>query len=186
VEIFLREIERTDLIFINKWRNDSSLISSLGSPFRFIGSDVDVKWYEQYLSSRSNNIRLAICKTDTHVPIGAVYLLGIDWVNRAAEFSIWLGDHLAQGQGVGDKSTRLMLDHAILDLNIRRVSLTLLASNEIAYRLYKKVGFIEEGRLRQAVFKNGHYIDLIQMAILDEEYTPSRSKNDTMQSKPTV
>jgi RimJ/RimL family protein N-acetyltransferase len=53
---------------------------------------------------------------------------------------------------------------------LHRVQLTVLPHNEHAIGLYKQVGFIEEGRTRQAIFKDGKYIDLIQMAILSGEY----------------
>lgn len=176
---FLRELSEADLPEITKWRNSRDVIKFLGAPFRYIDRAVDVKWYQSYLSNRNNNIRLAICNSETNSIIGAVYILGIDWINRSGEFSIWIGNKECHGKGAGKFATSALLAHAFFDLNLHRVHLTVLANNERAINLYKKMGFFEEGRLRDAVFKNGDYIDLIQMSILSHEFNKELNKIDT-------
>lgn len=61
----LRELERRDLETINRWRNDQELLALLGAPFRYINLDVDMKWYEAYMNSRSSTVRCAITGTDS-------------------------------------------------------------------------------------------------------------------------
>lgn len=168
--IYLREIQRSDLKEINLWRNDKSLIDFLGSPFRFINEEVDEKWFDFYLTSRLNNIRLAICEATSDKLVGVTYLLQIDWINRSGEYSIQIGKISSHSRGIGFQATMKILEHAFNDLNLNRVYLTVLEDNERAIKLYKKVGFIEEGKHRKAVFKNGRYFDFIQMAILADEY----------------
>jgi RimJ/RimL family protein N-acetyltransferase len=170
MNLFLREIERNDLPTINSWRADRDLVSNLTANFRYISLEVDQKWFDAYLASRSNNVRLAICDCSQDEILGVVYLLKIDWVNRTSEFGIQIGKKEFYGRGVGDWAMRKMLEHAFGDLNLHRVTLTVLENNDRALRLYKKLGFTEEGRLRQAVFKNGKHLDLIVMAILEDEF----------------
>jgi len=40
----------------------------------------------------------------------------------------------------------------------------------VAKRLYEKVGFKEEGIMREAIFRNGVYHDYVVMSILEDEY----------------
>jgi RimJ/RimL family protein N-acetyltransferase len=167
--IVLRELERADLAALTRWRADYSLVRLLGGSFRHIGSEVDSRWFESYLESRSNNVRLAICLAETGQIVGVVYLLQIDWINRSAEFSIQIGEPSAQGRGIGEEATRIALRHAFADLNLRRVYLTVLAGNQRAQSLYEKVGFRAEGLFRAAAYKDGQYVDLIPMAILRDE-----------------
>lgn len=175
-KVRLREIEPSDLATINGWRADRELAAQLGAPFRHVALAVDEKWYEQYLATRANNVRLAICASDGP-PVGAAYLLGIDWTNRAAEFAIWIGAAGAQGRGIGEAATHLMLEHAFNDLNLERVHLTVLRDNERAIGLYRKLGFVQEGVLRRAAFKDGRYRDMILMALLRDEFrSASRRK----------
>lgn len=172
----LRELSRADLPLLNGWRNDREAQQWLVSPFRFIAEEVDAKWYDGYIGARSNSIRLAICESLSGKFVGVVYLLGIDWISRSGDFGILIGDTSAQGKGAGEFATRTLLTHAFSDINLHRVQLSVLAANERAMSLYRKVGFVEEGCARQAVFKDGEYVDLIQMAILAGEYrnpTPS-------------
>jgi len=167
--IVLRELERSDLPALTAWRSDRELISLLGSPFRHVNTEVDQQWFDNYLTNRHRNVRLAICDASAPMPLGVAYLLDIDWVNRDAEFAIQICDPAARGRGIGTETTRLMLDHAFSDLNLQRVHLTVLASNAPAIALYKKAGFRAEGLLRQAVFKDGRRVDVIPMAILADE-----------------
>lgn len=167
--IFLREIERGDLPTINSWRADHALVSLLGGTFRYVGAEIDNKWFDSYLGSRAGNVRLAVCLASTREVVGVTYLLGIDWVNRSAEFSIQIGAQSARGRGIGEAATRQTLEHAFGDLNLNRISLTVLASNARAIALYEKVGFRAEGLLRQAAFKGGLYLDVIPMAMLADD-----------------
>ncbi|RJG05830.1 N-acetyltransferase [Noviherbaspirillum cavernae] len=176
MSFFLRNLSKSDIELINKWRNDHDAQRGLVSPFRFVAEEVDERWFEAYLDGHANNIRLAIGDSDSHGVIGTVYLLNINWTARSGEFGIWVGDKAWQGKGAGEFATRHMLCHAFADLNLRRVDLTVLANNERAIRLYRKVGFIEEGCQRQAAFKNGEYVDLILMAMLSSEYRHTESK----------
>lgn len=170
-DYFVRELAKSDLSSINKWRNDRELISSLVSTFRYIAENVDAVWLESYFSSRTNSVRLAICDKSSGAIVGAVYLLAIDWIARSCEFGIWVGEREFQGKGVGTFATRKALEHAFFDLNLNRVYLTVLESNERALALYKKIGFVVEGVMRNAAFKEGVYANLVQMSIMKAEFS---------------
>lgn len=167
----LREIERYDLPYINKWHNDLELSKSLGGGARFVGSEVDNAWYDCYLDSRSNSVRCAIVD-DEDVIVGCVYLLDIDYINLSADLHIMIGEKECRGKGVGTFAIASMVNHAFFNLNLRRIQLEVLDSNEVAKNLYKKIGFVEEGRKRKAVYKTGKYVDEIIMGLLREEYQP--------------
>lgn len=165
-QVILRELDRSDLPVLNEWRANKDLVAQLGGNFHYVNSEVDDKWFDQYLSSRSVNIRLAICRHDTDAFIGVVYLLNIDWLNRNAEFAIQIGEPSEQNRGVGSEATRLMLDHAFADLNLHRIYLTVLTTNQRAIAMYEKLGFQKEGIFRQAAWKEGAFRDIYTMAIL--------------------
>ena len=169
--IYLREICQNDLNTINKWRNNSELIASLESPFRYINFETDKNWFENYMHNRTNNVRCIICSGDNHDDIiGSIGLLNIDPINKKADFYLMIGDKKNQGKGIGHQATMQIIQHAFLNLNLNRVQLTVLENNERAIKLYEKVGFKKEGIQRQSVYKNGKYIDLILMSILKDEF----------------
>ena len=49
---------------------------------------------------------------------------------------------------------------------LRRVELSVHADNARAIALYEKIGFVHEGRARDAVLIDGRYIDSLNMAII--------------------
>jgi len=164
--MFLREIIEKDIESINSWRGNRESVASLGTSFNYVNLDVDKNWYQAYLDSRDNNIRLAICIDESNL-IGVVYLTNINWIHRRAEFSIWIGNKSHQGKGYGKLAAKLILQHAFNDLNLHSLFLTVLQSNSRSIELYKKIGFIESGRLPEYLFKDGVYVDMISMTLIN-------------------
>ncbi len=168
--ISFREIERQDIPTINAWRNDRSIVEWLGANFLFIAQEIDDGWYDSYLRNRQEAVRLAILHPEADALVGCVNLTGIHRINRTAEYSIVIGDRRFWSRGVGEAATRRILEHAFADLNLNRVYLYVLAENDRAIRLYRKVGFRDEGTLKEAVFKGGRFHDMHLMAVCASEW----------------
>jgi len=64
----------------------------------------------------------------------------------------------------------LLVRHCFETLNLNRAYLRVYAENLRAKRSYEKAGFVEEGRLREAVYKHGKYDDVILMSVLRSEW----------------
>lgn len=172
----LRELIREDIPIINKWRSTKDMINYLGAPFRFINEEVEELWFDNYMKNRSNTVRCSIIDKENNL-LGLVSLTNINHINQSATMHIMIGEENNRGKGVGKYGVTSILTHAFLDLNINRVSLTVLADNERAKRLYDRIGFKTEGVSRQAVFKNGSFHDMYAMSILKNEFE-SRSNNE--------
>lgn len=168
--IKLRELEKKDIAQINIWRNDKEVINHLGNNFSFISERVDELWFENYVQNRDKSVRLAIIDIKTGTYIGNVYLTGIHHINRSAEFSIFIGNKKYWSKGYGYEATMKVLEHGFIDLNLNRIYLSVLDSNERAVNLYKKIGFKKEGILKEAIYKNSRYHDLILMALLKRQF----------------
>ena len=90
--------------------------------------------------------------------------------NGSVLFHITIGERDAWGRGLGTETTQLMLAHAFERLALHRVGLTVFSYNTRAIRAYEKAGFRIEGRLRDAITRDGHYFDEVQMGILAGEW----------------
>jgi putative acetyltransferase len=71
-----------------------------------------------------------------------------------------------QGRGIGRQLVARLLDWADNWAGVSRVELTVHADNERAIALYRKLGFVEEGRHRAYALKGGRYVDAFCMARL--------------------
>ena len=65
---------------------------------------------------------------------------------------------------------RLLIAHGFDVLNLHRIELAVYENNPRAMKSYTKLGFVEEGRLRQKRFKNGRWLDEVIMSILRTEW----------------
>ena len=168
--IYLREISEKDIDVINNYRRDKKLVASLGAPFRYINIETDRNWFNSYQNNRSNNVRCAICLKNNDEFVGVIYLTNIDWISRTADFAISIGASRHRGKGIGREATLKILEHAFYDMNLNRVQLRVLDTNEPALKLYKSIGFKQEGLLREVVWKNNKYHNLFVMSILKKEF----------------
>jgi ribosomal protein S18 acetylase RimI-like enzyme len=69
------------------------------------------------------------------------------------------------GQGVGSALLSHLLDWAARDSRVARVELCVRSTNTRAIALYRKLGFVEEGRLQRRIrLEDGTFVDDVSMA----------------------
>ncbi|HEY2979713.1 MAG TPA: GNAT family protein [Anaerolineales bacterium] len=181
----LRAVERTDLPKFFEWVNDPEVTLGLGMYLPMSNADEE-KWFEGAQTRDANEKPLAVEIKEGDgsaagvVPpgwklIGSCGVFGIEWVNRSAELGILIGDKSIWNKGYGTEVMRLLLRHGFETLNLNRLFLRVYAANARAFRAYVKAGFVEEGRMREGVFKNGRYDDIIVMSVLRSEWKTQES-----------
>jgi RimJ/RimL family protein N-acetyltransferase len=106
--------------------------------------------------------------------VGFTTFSALDPDNGSVLFHITIGERDAWGRGLGTQTTQLMLAHAFERLGLHRVGLTVFEFNTRAVRAYEKAGFRVEGRLREAVQRDGRYWDELQMGVLRDEWLAMR------------
>jgi RimJ/RimL family protein N-acetyltransferase len=102
--------------------------------------------------------------------IGQCALFNFDPVAHRCELGITIGDKSYWGRGYGTDAVRVLIDYGFRHHNLHRVYLSVNSTNPRAIGAYRRCGFVEEGRLRAHMWNNGHYIDLVQMGILRDEW----------------
>jgi RimJ/RimL family protein N-acetyltransferase len=102
--------------------------------------------------------------------IGFVAFDGIDWRNGDTFVAIGIGDQAYRGNGYGTDAMRVMLRCGFMELNLYRIQLDAFSYNERAIRSYLKAGFVEEGRQRGMLLRDGQHWDLVYMSVLRDEW----------------
>lgn len=183
-QVRLRAMEREDVKHYYAWVNDPEVTHGLALYLPMSNVDEE-RWFERVTQGDPNEKPLAIEVRDG-VPSGADHgwkLIGncgvfsIEWVNSSAELGIMIGEKSAWNKGYGTEVMTLLLRHCFETLNLNRVFLRVYAENLRAIRAYQKAGFVEEGRLRQAVFKHGKYDDVILMSVLRSQWKARLEEN---------
>lgn len=93
-----------------------------------------------------------------------------NWGPGDAFVGLGIGERDYWGKGYGTDAMNVMLRYGFLELNLRRVTLSVFEYNPRAIRSYEKTGFQHEGRLRGALFRDGKRWDMLYMGILREEW----------------
>ena len=112
---------------------------------------------------------LAVVELSTGELIGHVALYGATVKDRCAGLWVMIGaPH--QGRGLGTDAVRTIVDYGFTELGLHRVELSVNGDNPAAMAAYRKVGFVEEGRRREAMFRGGRWHDVVNMGLLAREF----------------
>jgi len=103
---------------------------------------------------------------------GQVEFNYIDWANRKTEIGYWLGASF-QGKGLVTKSCRVLIDHAFNELKLNRVEMRCGAGNTRSRKIPEKLGFKEEGVVRQGEWLHNRFVDLVIFGMLSSEWAKS-------------
>lgn len=169
----LRAITHDDLANFVTWFNDVEVTVHLAT-FMPMTEEDEMDWYESQRRDRSVlNLSMVVRAENKH--IGSIGLRAINHHLQSAELGIVIGDKSCWGQGYGQEALHLLLDFAFRQMNLHRIYLRVDASHEAGKRCYQKVGFVEEGRMRDATYHHGGFEDQFLMSILRPEYQKNRS-----------
>lgn len=173
--IYLRPVNDNDLTGnYAKWLIDKEVTKFM----EFGNSPVTFERMKDYLNLLKNNknLFLAIVMTETNQHVGNIRLGPIDWFHRRADIGVLVGERSVQGKGVASAAIQLVLNYAFNIMNLKRITLGVIAENTNAIRLYEKIGFVREGCLRSHVLCNGAYHDVILYGLMAEEFNKSKGK----------
>jgi ribosomal-protein-serine acetyltransferase len=106
---------------------------------------------------------------DAGALVGVISLKSIDLVNRNASIGYYLAaSH--QGRGLVTRACRVLLDYAFNELGLNRVDILCAPGNLKSRAIPERLGFKEEGRLREVQWLYDHYVDLVVYAMLKSEW----------------
>lgn len=173
--IYLRAVDKDDVERCQRWLNDDEVTRTLITGRYPISRVMQEQWIEKVNSGSEANATMAICLNDNDVHIGNCGLHDIAAVDRHAELGIVIGERTQHNKGYASEAVALLLQYGFDKLNLHRIKLTVLDINSAAQRDYGKLGFVEEGRLRQNRYRAGGYVDELIMGILRDEWLEHRS-----------
>ncbi len=171
--IVLRRHSPDNLRAFQRWYADPEVVRLT----RYQDGPMRREEIERFFAARAlgaDSLAMAIHVRSTDRLIGTCALSQLDADNGSALFHITIGEKDAWGGGYGTEAARLMVDHAFSGLGLHRVGLTVFSFNERAIRSYRSVGFVVEGRAREAIWRDGRWWDEISMSLLDSDWAAIR------------
>ena len=140
---------------------------------KFIGDELGKKttlkkekeWFVDYQKAKNKQF-FTIC--DGSTPIGFMGLSNISKQNRNADLFIAIGEDGYRGKGVGKIAMEWLIDYGFKELKLHKINLGVIKGNVPAVKLYKKLGFVVEGEMKDEVCHEGRFYDFLSMAIFNK------------------
>lgn len=170
-KVILREVEEDDLDLIVKWRNDPEILKWLFSYLPLCEAK-QRKWYEKYLNDDTQQTFIIKAKEEK-TPIGTIGLTDIDYKNQKAELTIIIGEKEYRGRGLGGEALKLLVKFAFNEMNLRKIKALVFSDNVKAIILYEKCGFKEDGTLKDEIYRDDKFRDILIMSIWRRENNDS-------------
>lgn len=168
--ITLRALTQEDLPLTLAWHNQQDIVDAYsGHPFP-VNVEMEQKWYEKILTSNFPITVFGIESIENQNLIGITVLKEINLINSSAEFAIYIGDQNYRGKGFAEEATLKTMQFGFYKLGLNRIYLKVLEENHAAIKLYQKVGFLNEGKMRQSVFKNNSFKNELILGLLKEDF----------------
>jgi UDP-4-amino-4,6-dideoxy-N-acetyl-beta-L-altrosamine N-acetyltransferase len=167
-KIHLTKVERENIEQLRKWRNNPELRRYFRE-HRELNKDNQINWYENKVLGDSNQYNFEVRTNIDNKLIGHCGLYYINWISRTAEFGIYIGDMDYREGGYGSDTLRTLIGYGFNDLNMNRIWCEVW-DNNAALDVYKHIGFVYEGKLRQTYFNEGKYWDSHLLGMLQSEY----------------
>jgi ribosomal-protein-serine acetyltransferase len=101
---------------------------------------------------------------------GVVGFISVDWSHRTTGLGYWLGEEFS-GQGTMIAAVRAMTDHALHAWELNRVEIGAATENRRSRAIPERLGYREEGTVRQAQRVGDRYLDLVVYGMLAQDWT---------------
>lgn len=163
--IFLRPMTYEDTDDIVSWRNSDAVRKNFIYQALFTRESHE-NWIRTMVET-GKVVQMMICLKGTGKAVGSVYIRDIDHHHHKAEYGIFIGSADCRGRGIGSAAAGLMIRYSFEELQLHRLFLRVYADNGQAIGSYEKAGFVREAYLRDDVYIDGMYRDIVLMAVLN-------------------
>jgi hypothetical protein len=176
VRTSLRAIEREDLVTLLEWRNRPQFRRHFREYRELSGAQQEL-WYKNTVLGDDRVRMFSIVDRSNGRLIGACGLCYIDWINRNADFSLYVGvDDLYIDDVYAPDAGRALLNHGFAELNLHRIWSEIYDFDHRKERLFATLGFSIDGRHRQTHWTEGRWCDSLFYSILRPEHSPIRTE----------
>ncbi len=166
--VFSRKLESKDVEDIYNYRNDPNVYMTLGGFYKGMSRE-DVQQWVSFQRTNSVDTVWALATKDDDRCIGHLGLYNIDYRVGKAEIGLAISKS-HWGNGIGGKIYSGLIEYAFNQLRLHRVETYNLAINKKVIKIKENLGFKLEGVLRDFQYRDGNYLDVMIMTILENEW----------------
>jgi RimJ/RimL family protein N-acetyltransferase len=169
--IRLRPLAVSDVDNMMTWVNDPEIVGNFAAfSGRAFTREEELAYVERMLASDADRV-FAIERIVDGAYLGNVGIHQIHWRSRVGRLACIIGSRSEMGKGHGSAAIRAVLEWAFAVGELHKVWLMCFRENERARAIYQRLGFVEEGILREEYLHGDRWRDMVRMSMLDREWT---------------
>lgn len=139
----------------------------------WVPSVKEVKDSENFITTSLENFKaakgleLGIFYKD--VLVGCIGLHELNTLHHKTSIGYWLGSQ-SQGKGLMTLAVQALIDYSFLTYNFNRVEIRAATENKKSRAIPERLGFVQEGTLRQAEFVENRYLDIVVYSVIKKDW----------------
>lgn len=162
----LTKVNKDDLELIMTWRMKPEVTRYMYTD-PALTMETQLKWF--YSTQDNDSVKYWIIKFDG-VKIGLINICDIDYKNKRCSWAYYIGDTSFRGRGIATLLECNIYDYVFDDLNLNKLCCEVFTSNEKVISIHEKFGSVIEGTLKQHIYKNGDFFDIVTMGITRDKW----------------
>lgn len=166
----LRLLTVEDLSDVLPGVNDPEIQAYMAKLCGPVSEQFEQNWLKRVSQPSETDIVLGVVERGTGRLAGCMGLHQIDLRNRNASTGAFLWNKDCFGLGLGTDAKFAFLHWAFMAMPLRKVYSQVYASNPRSKAYQEKTGYKEIGRRQEHVYRNGAYVDEIQMEVFRVEF----------------
>lgn len=103
--------------------------------------------------------------------VGGIGFHQLDWENRSTSIGYWIAE-AAQRRGIVTRAVAALVEHAFGVWKLNRVEIHAATENQRSRAVALRLGFTEEGVLRQTERVGDRFVDHVLYAMLAQDWRP--------------
>ncbi|MEU6551337.1 GNAT family N-acetyltransferase [Streptomyces sp. NPDC046915] len=164
----LRPLEPSDAEAMWRWHNDPDVMRWMSDGYPSSLAQTRKRMEERPRNAYGEVLFGVEVPADAKL-IGVVRLRDAEPETGCAELDLYLGEKDYWGRGYATDTMRTICRYGFQKMRLHKIRLTVVTENQAAHRVYQKVGFVDEGRLRQEFRRDGQWYDMFTMGLLEDE-----------------
>ncbi len=166
----LRAIEESDLSQLLLWRNQPNYRRYFRE-YRELSQTNQKNWFDSKVLNDKSTEMFSIVDVNTGELLGACGLCYIDWINRNADFSIYIGkDDLYIDEKYAIEAAQIMMKYGFEELNLHKLWSEIYSFDEAKKVMFDRLGFKLEGVHKEKHWTEGKWCDSLFYGYLQMKY----------------
>lgn len=167
----IRPLAQADLALVLDWRNADRVRLNMYRT-HVISADEHAAWFERLQHSPRDLAFVFECAGE---PLGFLTFTAIDRAHGRAHWGFYLGAEDAP-RGMGTQLGIQAMDHAFGVLGLRKVIGEVLDFNGPSLRLFRRLGFVEEGLFKDEIIRDGQLHGVVRFALFRDQWPQQRRR----------